>query len=55
MLKENIKEVFTEDFLFDYQLVHVNLQQVVHLFLYASMQYLLAFGWSVWLACACVS
>lgn len=27
MLKEDIKEVFTKDFLFGYQLVHVNLQQ----------------------------
>lgn len=27
MPKENIKEVFTKDFLFDYQLIPVNLQQ----------------------------
>lgn len=27
MLKEDLKEVFTKDFLFGYQLVHVNLQQ----------------------------
>lgn len=27
MPKEDIKEVFTKDFLFDYQPIHVNLQQ----------------------------